>query len=464
MKFEALNSLTLGDQEWEDCSQEWRASFLPATGADWRGFIPLEEFFEYDGSGVMPGRTWVIAPEAESLRARWQRLIDEKSSDEQEALFQPHMRKGELGDRHTQKTVSEGLSGHEVRTFSVAKDSGECIEPVRYAFRSLDRQWIIPDKRLINQPNPTLWSIFSARQIHLTAMSSTSPTSGPAITFTSLIPDMDHYSGKGGRVFPMLREGEQTNVKPALLTHLSARYGRDVEPEDMMCYLAGIAANPAYTSRFQKDLKQPGLRIPLADDATLFGEICEIGRQVIWLHTFGERFADKKAGRPPGPPRLPKALCPTIPRKGAIPHDEMPDSISYDADSLRLTIGKGYVENVDPSVWNFQISGKSVLRQWFSYRGAARERPIIGARRMSDLNGIQPHTWSAEYTSELIHLLCVIGLLVSLEPRQAELLERVCSGPLLDVDTLNSADALSRAPMVRSDKDDRQLRLLDIES
>ena len=27
----------------------------------------------------------------------------------------------------------------------------------RYGFRSFDRQWIIPDNRVLNRPNPELW-------------------------------------------------------------------------------------------------------------------------------------------------------------------------------------------------------------------------------------------------------------------------------------------------------------------
>ena len=44
-----------------------------------------------------------------------------------------------------------------------------------------------------------------------------------------------------------------------------------------------------------------------------FAQAVELGRRVIWLHTFGERFADRKADRPPGPPRLPKERAPHIP-------------------------------------------------------------------------------------------------------------------------------------------------------
>jgi len=43
----------------------------------------------------------------------------------------------------------------------------------------------------------------------------------------------------------------------------------------------------------------------------------------------------------------------------------------------RLLVGQGYVENVEPAVWNYEVSGKQVLLHWFSYRKKDRERPII---------------------------------------------------------------------------------------
>jgi hypothetical protein len=84
-----------------------------------------------------------------------------------------------------------------------------------------------------------------------------------------------------------------------------------------------------------------------------------------------------------------------------------------------------------------------VLRQWFSYRKRDRSRPIIGDRRPpSPLDQIQPDHWLAEYTSDLIDLLNVLGRLVKLEPAQADLLERICAGPLLSVETLRAAGAI----------------------
>ena len=194
------------------------------------------------------------------------------------------------------------------------------------------------------------------------------------------------------------------------------------------------------------DLVRPGLRVPLTADATLFAKAAALGREVIWLHSYGERFADPGEGRPSGPPRLPKGEAPTIPKDGAIPGapEPLPDVMSYDASKRRLHIGQGFIDNVPPEVWAYEVSGMNVLRQWFSYRKRDRKQPIIGDRRPpSPLSDIQPDHWLAEYTSDLIDLLNVLAWLVKLEPKQAALLEEILADRLLDHQTLVEAGALA---------------------
>jgi hypothetical protein len=164
--------------------------------------------------------------------------------------------------------------------------------------------------------------------------------------------------------------------------------------------------------------------------AALFAEAAGLGRAVIRLHTFGERFATEN---PPSPPRVAQD-GPVISRDGAIPStpDHFPDTLDYDPSRNRLLVGTGFIDNVPPAVWAYEVSGKQVLRQWFSYRKKHRERPQIGDRRPpSPLGEIQPDHWLPEYTSELINVLNVLALLVELEPQQADLLTRICAGPLI---------------------------------
>jgi len=180
----------------------------------------------------------------------------------------------------------------------------------------------------------------------------------------------------------------------------------------------------------------------------VFHKAVELGRTVIWLHTFGERMVDAAHGRPAGAPRLPAAKAPRIPKAGAIPSgpDGMPDVMEYDATAQRLHVGLGFVENVPPAVWNYEVSGKQVLPQWFSYRRKNRERPIIGDRRPpSPLGDSQPESWPAEYTTELLNVLNVLGGLVVLEPTQAALLDEICAGSTITQAELQADGAFQSA-------------------
>jgi predicted helicase len=144
-KFAALAKIGLNDTEWETCPDQPRAPFLPAAEGIWGSSAPLDDVFLTDSSGVLSGRTWVIAPDAESLRKRWRIMRDETNPGRKETLFHPSLRGGKLADRHINKIVRDGPPGHAFRNYKVASDTGEAVSPVRYAYRSFDRQWIIPD-------------------------------------------------------------------------------------------------------------------------------------------------------------------------------------------------------------------------------------------------------------------------------------------------------------------------------
>ncbi|MGH9808897.1 MAG: type ISP restriction/modification enzyme, partial [Terriglobia bacterium] len=242
-------------------------------------------------------------------------------------------------------------------------------------YRSFDRQWIIPDNRLLLSARPNLWDAQTASQLYLISLERRAPESGPSITFSALLPDMNFYKGSsGGRVFPIWLDAvaSQPNIKPALLAHLANVYAEPVKAEDVMAYLAAVMAHPA-----------------------------------------------------PEP---------------------LPDTMDYDPATRRLKIGKGYVENVTPEMWAYEVSGKEVLWHWFSYRRRDRSRPIIGERRPpSPLDSIQPDHWLPEYTSDLLDLLNVLGRLIALEPKQADLLNRICAGQLRHADELRDAGALTHS-------------------
>ena len=102
----------------------------------------------------------------------------------------------------------------------------------------------------------------------------------------------------------------------------------------------------------------------------------------------------------------------------------MPDLFGYNAEKHELHVGAGHIAIVTQRMRDYEASGMNVLKKWFGYRRRNRERPPMGNRRTSPLQQIQAEAWRAEYTSELIDLLNVLGLLADLEPGQARAARR----------------------------------------
>jgi hypothetical protein len=120
-KFEALQSLQLEGNGWIPVPSDWRDPFLPQSAGAWSTYPALEDLFLYNGSGIQPGRTWIIAPDKETLISRWKKL---KSAppEKMDELFTPHIRDGQLGDRYAAKPITDALHGFPVRLTSVVED------------------------------------------------------------------------------------------------------------------------------------------------------------------------------------------------------------------------------------------------------------------------------------------------------------------------------------------------------
>ncbi|MFY1623728.1 type ISP restriction/modification enzyme [Micromonospora sp. WMMD735] len=427
-KYNQLQNLTLDGDGWRPARTDWTAPLTPAAESAWDDYPALGDLLPWAAPGVKPNRTWVYAPHPSVLQDRWSGLKSASNRDERKELMK------ETRDR-TIDTRVEPLPGFEAHQKTLAEDQSECRPPVRIAFRSFDRQWIIPDSRLIDFSRPDLWRAVDAGQIFISELHSAPLTSGPAITFAALVPDMHHFKGsEGGRVLPMRHAGGVPNVPPLLLASLSGRLGFAVSVEDLVAYIAGTAAHRAFTPRFAEELVTPGIRVPFTADPQLWAEAVAVGHQVIWLHTYGEAFSDPTSERPKGNIRYP-ADDPRRPlNTTAITVDSLPDTISHNPITETLHVGTGSFAPVTADVWEYDVGGMQVIKKWFSYRKA---NP--GGRRSSPLDAIHVDRWPHEWTAELNDLLTMLRRLVDLEPHQEDLLDRIVAGPQITIVDLTSA-------------------------
>lgn len=429
-KVDSLAGLAIDDGRWQQCMNGWDAPFDRREAETWTCMPSVVDLMPWAVPGVKPNRTWVYAPESETLRERWATLI--RAPQSEKPLLLKETSDTRVG---SEKAQTPGLAEH---TGTIGAETGPGAPLRRVAHRSFDRKWVIPDGRLHDRPRPPLWYTDSHKQIFVVEQHAHPATSGPALIFSSLIPDMDFHSGRGGRVLPLYRDARATlpNISPGLLDHLSLQLKCVVTAEDLVAYLAAVTAHHGFTRRFAEELKRPGVRIPLTRNRALWRAAVSLGEEVLWLHTYGEQGVDSDAGRPASAPRM-ESERPTVQLGIPDTPDRMPEKIRYDEPNRALHVGEGIIAPVLPEVMTFEVSGMPVVKHWFGYR---KKHP--DGTRSSPLNDIVATAWTPAMTTELLDLLNVLGRCVTLAPEQEALMAEIVANPLITVEDLVSSGIL----------------------
>lgn len=412
-KFEALNNQVPLDENgpWRTCPSGWADPFVPVDDT-WLTYPAFLDLMPWSEPGVKTNRTWVHAPDRETLLERWRRLT---TADFPDVLFK-------ATDTLTPRTRVAGLPR--------LTESEDLPVISAYGFRSFDRQYIFNDPRLIDRRRDSLWDVAGPDQIYIATQHNQVISTGPGLVFTRDVPDQHHFNGRGGRIVPLYRDatGRTPNLLPHLLTYLSKQVERRISADDFVAYLASVVAHPGYTSGFAGHLgAQHGIRIPLTADHRLWDVATEIGKQIVNLHTRPNSGLPARA--------RPKRVAP-IPDT----EDGMPDKITYDAATCTLHVGSGAIAPVNPDVYTYTVGGGvSVINRWFSYRRGTRPSLHRAESRLDDTRAAR---WSVQFTEDLLDLVQVLTLLVEFHPTQQALLEEVVTGPLISAAGLTQAGVL----------------------
>ena len=430
---------------WQECPTDWKAPLRPEGRGLYFDWPLLTDLMPWQQSGVKAGRTWVISSEQETLHERWRTLL-RADMENRATLF-----KNSPTGRKVDASATE-LPPATAKSPAVAGLSPDTPPPgvARFAFRSLDRQYIFQDARLLDRPGPPLWRAHGQQQVYLTSLLTTSPLgAGAAITACAAIPDLHHFRGSAGAkdAIPLYRKADasEANVLTGLLDKLGEAYQRMMTPEDFLAYTYGLLAHPAFTTRFAEELGTKELRLPITQDVALFEQARATGTRLLWLHTYGERFVPK--GEPRGSVPSGLARC-----TQAVPGDTdgYPDTSFYNRASATLHVGAGVFSPVAPDIYDFEVSGLKVVQSWLNYRMKSG-----AGRKSSPLDDIRPTQWTSAFTTELLELLWVLEATVALYPEQERLLEAVVEGPCFQVDDLPPVpDDLRKPPRARVVGDD----------
>ncbi|MCX4477570.1 N-6 DNA methylase [Streptomyces cellulosae] len=424
-KEKQLHDLHINGPDWLTSRPAEYAPFTPASHSGWDEFPALTDLIPWRKPGIKPNRNWVFSPSRTTLRRRWDRLLHERDHSAQKALFK------ETGDRALSQQAPQ-IPGHPHPPTLLLDEQCPCPTPVRIARRALDRQWLIPDGRVIDRPRPELWQAAIDGQVFVVEQHSQRLRTGPALLFTALIPDMHYFNGNGGRVLPFLHADGTPNITPGLLRHLANSYGlRKVLPEDLVAYIAAVTAHPTFTEHYADDLNTPGVRIPLTAASSLWQEAVSLGHHILWASTFGVRCISPDDGRPAGTSNWWRRLYPEITYAREVAPGALPSTITYDSEREHLVIEGGVFTGVTPRMRDYTTGGRNVLDSWIAYRSNRATGKIT-----SELDRERPDHWEHAWSRELVEILAVLRHLTALEPKQAHLLDRIVAAPLIDVTEL----------------------------
>ncbi|MFE7397245.1 type ISP restriction/modification enzyme [Streptomyces sp. NPDC057557] len=373
------------------------------TGGD--DDIPLlDDLMPWSVRPLRTGRPWVTAPDAGSLKARWERLVRSEAA-ERERLFRPTRSR-------TPQTPVATLPGQATSTGRFARETGPCPEPVRILHGPFDEQWLLPDHRLIDAARPELWRVADGHQLFVVEHGYVPQDTGPALSVTALLPDGHSPAGRPGRIRPLYRRpgALEPNLAPGLLALLRARHGDAVTDRSVLAWtLAAARPSPA------------GCAVPLPADTERWSAGVELGQELLRLQLRGARGGER--------PRLPGGRRPYV--RAAVP--PVPAVLEYDPDDETLTLDTGRISPVPAGAWEFRVGGVRMLELWFERRTAP-----AGAQDMDGLEAVRPRAWPQEWTSELLELITVLALLDGLRPRQ----QGLADGPQITADDLRAAGVL----------------------
>ncbi len=417
---------------WQDCPDDWQAPFFPQGVGDFFSWPKVTELFPYHTAGAVFYRTWPIGSTREVLEGRWEKLVSAPAS-EKPALFK------ESRDRKIMHVVSDKtLPGGGQK--SVAQSNMQSPQPncMRYGFRAFDRQYVLYDFRLGDYIRPTLYKLYSAKQLFLVSLDSLQMAHGPAMTASANIPDQHHFCGRGGKdIIPLYRDAgaTQPNITGGLLEVLGAAYGKMPTPEELASYVYAVLGGQSYTSRFWNELETPGPRVPITKDGKLFSKAAKLGRRLIWLHTYAERFGGDGLGN-----EVPAGKTKSIKGISSEP-SKYPEGYAYIEDTKEIRVGDGVFGPVSAKVWEFEVSGLKVVKSWLGYRMKKRS-----GKKSSPLDDIRPERWTPKMTDEFLELLWVLEETLNMEPQLSKVLDAVVAGECFKADELPTPTEEERKP------------------
>jgi hypothetical protein len=148
------------------------------------------------------------------------------------------------------------------------------------------------------------------------------------------------------------------NLSPRIVEALGRRYGRALDPEELLSYVYAVLHAPLYRSRYAALLAHGFPRISFPGSLRSFEALAVRGRELIRLHLFLDNRTARGSAPLAGDPILPVTDC------------------TYTTEEAIVLNPLGlWLEKIPPEVWEFRVGGYAVLSHWLRARRGRALQP-----------------------------------------------------------------------------------------
>jgi hypothetical protein len=135
-----------------------------------------------------------------------------------------------------------------------------------------------------------------------------------------------------------------------------------------------------------------------------------------------------------------------------------PTTYGFDSKKGEVAVGNGRFGPVSSEVWEFEVSGFSVVQSWLGYRMKVRS-----GKKSSALDDIRPERWTARMTDEFLELLWVIEETLIQEPKLSAALDAIVASQCFAIAELPYPTEAERRPLVSEHAGGELLALMEVE-
>lgn len=142
---------------------------------------------------------------------------------------------------------------------------------------------------------------------------------------------------------------KEPNISPKIFELLKINFKKDITPEQIFNYIYAILYSNKYRTKYAEYLKIDFPRIPFTKDYKQFIKLGKLGKILTELHLLKSKYFDRPIS------------------KYHISGTDLVENPRFEKDSIYIN-GEQYFNNINETVWQYQIGGYQVCSKWLKDR------------------------------------------------------------------------------------------------